>query len=65
MTRTISGCLSREKTVDDFWPLGISSHSEKGIWFVRVSINGHSISKQLGYKSRTSHIRRRKNEFVS
>jgi len=50
--------------MDDFWPLGISSHSKKEIWFVEVSVNGHSILKQLGHKPRTSYIRRRKNEFA-
>jgi len=27
--RTISGCLSREKTLNNLWLLGISSHGEK------------------------------------
>jgi len=51
--------------MDDFWLLGNSSHSKEEIWFVEVSANGHSILEQLGHKSRTSHMRRRKNEFVS
>jgi len=50
--------------VDDFWPLGISSHGKKEIWFVEMSTNGHSILEQLGHKPRTSHMRRGKNEFV-
>ena len=62
--RTISSCLTREETVKDFWPLGISSHGKKEIWFVEVSANGHSILEQLGHKPRTPHIRRRKNKFV-
>ena len=51
--RTISSCLTREETMNDFWSLGISSHGKEEIWFVKVSANGHSILKQLGYKSRT------------
>ena len=43
--RTISSYLAREETVDDFWPLGIGSHSKEEIWFVEVSANGHSILK--------------------
>jgi len=50
--------------MDDFWPLGISSHGKEEIWFVEVSANGHSILEQLGHKPRTSYMRRRKNEFV-
>jgi len=60
----ISSCLAREETIDDFWPLEISSYSKKEIWFVEVSANGHSILEQLGYKPRTSYMRRKKNEFV-
>ena len=55
----ISGCLSREKTLNNFWPLGISSHGEK------MPANGYSILEQLSYKPRTSYMRRRKNEFAS
>jgi len=51
--------------VDDLWPLGISSHGKEEIWVVEVSANGHSILEQLGHKSRTSYMRRGKNEFVS
>jgi len=51
--------------VDDFWPLGISSHGKEEIWFVEMSANGHSILKQLGYKPRSPHMRRRKNKFAS
>jgi len=51
--------------MDDFWPLGISSHGKEEIWFVEMSANGHSILKQLGHKPRTPHIRRGKNEFAS
>ena len=54
-----------KETVDDFWPLGISSHGKEEVWFVEVSANGHSILEQLGHKPRTPHIRRGKNEFVS
>jgi len=61
----ISSCLTRKETVEDFWPLGISSHGKKEIWFMEVSANGYSILEQLGYKPRTLYIRRRKNEFVS
>jgi len=50
--------------VEDFWSLGISSHGKKEIWFVEVSARGHSVLKQLGYKPRTPHIRRGKNEFM-
>ena len=63
--RMISSCLAREETMDDFWPLGISSHGKEEIWFMKVSANGHSILEQLGHKPRTSYMRRRKNEFVS
>jgi len=49
--------------MDDFWPLGISSYSEKEIWFVKVSTNGHSILEQLGHKFRT-HMRKEENEFA-
>jgi len=56
--------LARKETMDDFWPLGISSHGKEEIWFVEVSANGHSILEQLGHKPRTSYMRRRKNEFV-
>ena len=62
--RTIGGYLSREKTLNSFWPLGISSHSEEKVWFVKMPANGHSILEQLSYKPRTSHIRRKKNKFV-
>jgi len=54
-----------EETMDDFWPLGISSHDKEEIWFMEVSANGHSILEQLGHKPRTSYMRRRKNEFAS
>ena len=37
----------------------------KEIWFMKVSANSHSILEQLGYKPRTPHMRREKNEFVS
>jgi len=47
-------------TVEDFWPLGISSHDKEEIWFVKVSANGHSILEQLGHKPRTFHMRRGK-----
>jgi len=60
----ISSCLARKETVDDFWPLGISSHGKKEIWFMEVSANGHSILKQLDHKPRTLHMRRGKNEFA-
>jgi len=50
--------------MDDFWPLGISSHGKEEIWFVKVPANGHSILKQLGHKPRTPYIRRGKNEFA-
>jgi len=63
--RTISSCLAREETMDDFWPLEISSHGKEEIWFVKVSTNGHSILEQLGHKPRTFYMRRRKNEFAS
>ena len=46
--RTISSYLAREETMDDFWPLGISSHGKKEVWFVKVSANSHSILEQLG-----------------
>jgi len=36
----ISSCLAREETMDDFWPLGISSHGKEEIWFVKVPANG-------------------------
>ena len=51
--------------MDDFWPLGISSHGKEEIWFMKVSANSHSILKQLGHKPRTPHMRREKNEFAS
>ena len=51
--------------MDDFWPLGIGSHSKEEIWFVEVSANSHSILEQLGHKPGTSHMRREKNEFMS
>jgi len=51
--------------MENFWPLGISSHGKKEIWFVKVSENGHSILKQLGHKPRTPHMRRGKNELAS
>jgi len=51
--------------MDNFWPLEISSYGKKEIWFMEVSTNGHSILEQLVHKSRTSHMRRGKNEFVS
>ena len=60
----ISSCLARKETVDDFWPLGISSHGKEEIWFVKVSANGHSILEQLGHKPRTPYMRRGKNEFA-
>ena len=63
--RTISSCLARKETVDDFWLLGISSHGKEEIWFMEVSANGHNILEQLGHKPRTSYMRRRKNEFAS
>ena len=44
--------LAREETMDDFWPLGISSHGKEEIWFMEVSANGHSILEQLGHKPR-------------
>jgi len=50
--------------MEDFWPLGISSHGKEEVWFVKMSVNGHSILEQLGHKPRTSHMRRGKNEFV-
>jgi len=59
-----SSCLTRKKTVEDFWPLGISSHGKEEVWFVKVSANGHSILEQLGHKPSTSHMRRGKNEFA-
>jgi len=62
--RAISSCLTREETVKDFQSLGISSHGKEEIWFVEVSAGGHSIIEQLGYKHRTPHMRREKNEFV-
>jgi len=61
----ISSCLARKETMDDFWPLGISCHGKKEIWFMEVSANGHSILEQLDHKPRTSYMRRRKNEFAS
>ena len=51
--------------MDDFWPLGISSHGKEEILFIKVSANGHSILEQLGYKSRTSYMRGGENKFVS
>ena len=63
--RTINGCLSREKTVNNFWPLKIGSHGEKEIWFVKMSANSYNILEKLGHKPRTPYIRGRKNEFVS
>jgi len=51
--------------MNDFWLLWISSHSKEEIWFVKVFANGHSILEQLGHKPRTSHIRKKKNEFMS
>ena len=50
--------------MEDFWPLGISSHGKEEIWFIEVSANGHSILEQLGHKSRTSYISGGENEFV-
>jgi len=50
--------------MDNFWPLGISSHGKEEVWFVKVSANSHSILEQLGYKPRTPYIRRKKNEFA-
>jgi len=61
----ISSCLSREKTLNNFWPLGISSHGEEKVWFVKMSANGYSILEQLSHKPKTPHMRRRKNKFVS
>jgi len=46
----ISSCLTREETMNNFWPLGISSYGKKEIWFVKVSVNGHNVLKQLGYQ---------------
>jgi len=60
----ISSCLSRQKTVGDFWPFGISSHGKK-IWFMEVSANGHGILEKLSHKPWTPNMRRRKNKFVS
>ena len=51
--------------MNDFWPLGISSHGKEEIWFVKVSANGHSILEQLGHKSRASYMRGGENEFTS
>ena len=51
--------------MNDFWPLGISSHSKEKIWFVKVSANGYSILKKLDYKPRTPYMRKGKNEFAS
>jgi len=51
--------------MEDFWPLGISSHGKEEIWFVEVSANSHSILEQLGHKPRTPYIKKEKNEFVS
>ena len=51
--------------MDDFWPLGISSHGKEEILFLKVSANGHSILKQLDHKPGTPHMRRGKNEFAS
>jgi len=51
--------------MNDFWPLGISSHGKEEIWFMEVSANGHSILEQLGHKSRISYMRGEENEFVS
>jgi len=48
--RTISGCLTREKTIGDFWPFWISSHGEEEVWFVKVPVNSHSILERLGHK---------------
>jgi len=63
--RTISSYLARKETIEDFWPLRISSYGKKEIWFVEVFTNGHSILEQLGHKPRTHHMRRGKNEFAS
>jgi len=41
--RMISSYLARKETINNFWPLWISSHGKKEIWFVEVSANGHSI----------------------
>ena len=57
--------LARKETMDDFWPLGISSHGKEEIWFVEVSANGHSILEQLGHKSRASYMRGGENKFAS
>jgi len=57
--------LTREETVKNFWPLGISSHGKEEVWFVEVSENGHSILEQLGHKSRASYIKGGENEFAS
>ena len=61
----ISGCLSRKKTINNFWPLRIGSHSKEEIWFVKISANSYSILEKLDCKPRTSYIRERKNKFVS
>ena len=61
--RTISSCLAKEETVDNFWPLGISSHGKKEIWFIEVSANGYSILEQLGHKSRTSYMKSVRGHF--
>jgi len=50
--------------MENFWPLGISSHGKEEVWFVKVPANGHSILEQLGHKPRTPHIKRGKNEFA-
>jgi len=51
--------------MENFWPLGISSHGKEEVWFVKVSANGYSILEQLGHKLRTFHMRKEKNKFVS
>ena len=61
----ISGCLSREKTLNNFWSLKISSHGEEEVWFVKMPANSYSILEQLSHKPRTVYMRRRKNKFVS
>ena len=61
---TKNGCLSRKKTVNNFWPLKIGSHGKEEIWFVKMFVNSYSILEKLGHKPRTSYIRGRKNEFV-
>ena len=51
--------------MENFWPLGISSHGKEEVRFVEVPVNDHSILEQLGHKSRASYMRGGENEFVS